>query len=111
MKLSKKEKEGLIGKKIIIDHILIPKYEYSTWDVTKDKGKRKIIKSKCDCQKVLIVGFTHLCEGESEYIDYDSGYDFTIKKRMPVIKAASGIYGKILYTSYKSIKEVEGWRL
>jgi hypothetical protein len=106
MKLTNKQKEKLIGKKIEIDHIMKPEYENSTfnWDGTKDKAKRKIVKFKCDCEEVLIIGFTHLCEGVAELIDYESGYSFINKKRIPVIKVASGMFGKILYTSYESIK-------
>jgi hypothetical protein len=85
---------------------MIPKYENSTLDAPKDEAKRKIVKLKCDRKEVLIIGFTHLCEGVSEFIDYDSGYSFISKKRISVIKVASGMFGKILYTSYESIKGV-----
>jgi hypothetical protein len=102
MKLTKEQKEKLIGKKIEIDHVLKPEYTY-----TECKGFREIKKEKLEqIHIVLVVGFTHLCEGEAEFIDYESGNGFTIKKKIPVIKVASGIFGKIHYTSYDLIRGV-----
>ena len=98
MKLTKKQKEKLIGKKIIVDHILVKENEWPVDDsiyITKSLRKTKTEKLK-EPVKAVIVGFTHLCEGKFHY-DGDA-MDFICTKRIPCIKIASGVIGKIQHT-------------
>ena len=97
MKLTKKQKELMIGKKIIVDHILVKENEWPVDDsiyLTKSLRKTKTEKLK-EPVKAVIVGFTHLCEGKFHY-DGDA-MDFICTKRIPCIKIASGVTGKIQY--------------
>jgi hypothetical protein len=97
MKLTKKEKEGLIGKRIVVGEVFKKENE---WPVDNSqyftKSLRKIEKKVLEKPvKAVIIGFTHLCNG---IFDYDNdGMSFTCTKRIPCIKIATGITGKIQY--------------
>ena len=97
MKLTKKQKELMIGKKIIVDRILVKENEWPVDNLnylTKSLRKIKTEKLKKPV-KAVIVGFTTMCDGK---FDYDNdGMSFTCTKRIPCIKIASGVTGKIQY--------------
>ena len=69
MKLNKQQKEKLMGKQIVIDHVLVPKYSKSQYDLrTGYTCTKKIIKKKLPKpMAVWIAGFTHICEGKINY--------------------------------------------
>jgi len=105
VKLTKKEKEKLIGKKIIVDRVLVKENEWPVDDsnyFTKSLRKIKTEKLKNPVNAV-IVGFTTLCSGEFDYCN--DGMSFTCTKRNPCIKIASGVIGKIQYAPISIIEK------
>jgi len=110
VKLTKKEKEKLIGKKIIVDRILDKKnvldWKNGNYAISEEftalLRKIETVKLKKPI-KAVIVGFTNLCEGKFSY-DND-GMDFICTKRIPCIKIASGVIGKIQYAPISIIEK------
>lgn len=103
MKLTKKQKEKLIGKKIVVDRLFRKKDEIN-WSVTnplKFNSTDNLIRTIETIPllkpiKAVIIGFTHLCEGK--FCCDDDGSRFLCTKRIPCIKIASGLIGKIQYS-------------
>lgn len=102
MKLIKEQKEKLIGKKIVVDRILVKENVI----INHYSGLREIetVKLK-NPVKAIIIGFTFLCEGKINYIDPEVGSEFICTKRIPCIKIASGITGKIQYAPMSIIEK------
>ena len=99
MKLTKKEKQRLIGKKIVVDRVLRKNNEID-WEKSGIFFGENIIREietikLSNSIKAVIVGFTHLCQGK--FICDSSGGSFICKKRIPCMKIATGIVGKIQY--------------
>ena len=107
MKLSKEQKEKMIGEKVIVDRILVKENEWPVDNLnylTKSLRKIKTEKLK-EPVKAVIVGFTTMCDGK---FDYDNdGMSFTCTKRIPCIKIATGIVGKIQYAPMSIIEQKE----
>jgi len=110
MKLTKKQKERLIGKKIIVDRILVKKDEVD-WIVTNPlnfSSTNNLIRTIETVNltkpiKAVIIGFTHLCEGK--FCCDDDGSRFLCTKRISCVKVASGVTGKIQYAPISIIEK------
>lgn len=94
MKLTKKEKQRLIGKKIVVGEVLEIKKVRVSCIVRKREIKTVKIKTPI---KAIIIGFTFKFEGKIEYVDSEVGCVFICEKRIPCMKIATGIVGKIQY--------------
>lgn len=105
MKLTKKEKERLIGKKIVVGEVIKKENDWPI-DVTScfKKSLRTIkIKVLKKTVKAAIVGFTHVCEGKFDCDD--DGIFFVCTKRIPCIKIASGVTGKMQFAPMSIIEK------